>query len=808
MVEAPKDPTTAGNPRWIGPFRLLSRIGEGGMGVVWLAEQTTPLRRQVALKLMREDRQTAQFVARFEMERQALERMDHPNIARVLGAGVTDEGQPYFAMEYVPGLPIDEYCDKKKLSIDERLLLFRQVCAGAQHAHTNGIMHRDLKPSNILVVEIDDQPVGKIIDFGLARAIDVHGQRATLFEELQRIIGTLAYMSPEQAGVEAAGIDARTDVYSLGVLLYELLTGQLPFDPLELERAGVLGIRQIIKEREPVRPSTQYSTSTDASQQKALLRRGDTRTLWRQVAGELDWIVLKALQKDRTQRYETVRDFARDVERFLRHEPVEAGPPSAWYRTKKWVRRHRVGVAAGSLVAVSLIGGLVVSTAMYRDAEEARLQVQLDSDARVVEELVKRVDSLWPVRSWRAPDMKRWLADVDEVLARRDLHAVRPGKSLTAMKAAEGLEQLRLKMIHERAVAAVADLARLADTLRPEIVVRLVRAKASIEETTVVPAAAWRAASDYVAQAPLYAGMKQRLEPVEGIVPIGVDPERNLMAFYVHGTGAPPVIADGALLPRLGDAIVLLLVPPGEYRFGSQNTDSKGAGYLDFKDTAEPWPESPMQSVRLDAYWLGKYELTQDQWQRLGGTNHSQFRSVLSDPRSPLRPVEFVSWEDCENVLGRHGLSLPTEARWENACRAGTGAQWPDSGAPDPTRQVFGARQTEVIGSRIPNRWGFHDMLGNVMEWCLEGFTHGYTFGCRDGDGHLLDQLDVDLRPGIAAQTRPVDLRYQMKVLRGGAWRSAGQDSRSGFRQSVYRRNRFATYGVRGCLPWSSPSGT
>ena len=369
--------------RSFGPYRVLHIIGEGGMGEVWLAEQTTPIRRQVALKVIKAGMDTVQVVARFEAERQALALMDHPAIATVYDGGTTPEGRPYFVMEHVKGEPITVYCDRHKLAMRERLELFAQVCDGVQHAHQKGVIHRDLKPSNVLVAVQDDRPVPKIIDFGVAKATALQLTDRTLYTELGAMIGTLEYMSPEQAEMGGLDIDTRTDVYALGVILYELLSGTLPFESKELRLAGFAEIQRTIRDKEPPRPSTRITRLGDASTAAATNRNTEPRRLASVLRGDLDWVTMRALEKDWTRRYQTVNALAAEVRRYLNHEPVVAGPPSAVYRAKKFVRRHRFGVAAAATLVV-LLAAFAVTMALQarrialerdranREAETAR----------------------------------------------------------------------------------------------------------------------------------------------------------------------------------------------------------------------------------------------------------------------------------------------------------------------------------------------------------------------------------------------------------------------------------------------------
>jgi serine/threonine protein kinase/tetratricopeptide (TPR) repeat protein len=387
----------------IGPYKLLQLLGQGGMGEVWMAEQSEPVKRRVALKVIKAGIGSKEILARFEAERQALALMNHPNIARILDAGTTPEGQPYFAMELVNGKPLTTYCDDNRLSVDERLHLFDDVCQGVQHAHQKGIIHRDLKPGNILVTVADGKAVPKVIDFGLAKAME-STQRLTdqsLFTGIGQILGTLKYMSPEQASFDIQDIDTRTDIYALGVILYELLTGSTPLDDSSIKGQAALKILEFIRDREPVKPSSKLNNSTD--EQVSTItgqRKTDSVRLNRVLAGDLDWIVMKSLEKDRTRRYESASGFAADIQRYLNNEPVMARPPSMNYRVRKFVRKNRLGVTAALLVLMALLAGISgTSLGLYRalaaerlanerlqDANRARAQ---ESEQRIVAEIAR-----------------------------------------------------------------------------------------------------------------------------------------------------------------------------------------------------------------------------------------------------------------------------------------------------------------------------------------------------------------------------------------------------------------------------------
>ena len=365
---------TASSSAQVGPYRLLERVGVGGMGEVWLAEQRQPVRRQVALKVIKAGMDTREVIARFEAERQALALMNHPNIAGVYDAGATPEGRPYFAMEFVHGIPITDYCDKQRLSIRERLELFMDVCAGVQHAHQKGIIHRDIKPSNVLVTSQDEKHVPKIIDFGVAKATSQRLTERTVFTELGQMIGTPEYMSPEQAEMTNLDVDTRTDVYSLGVLLYELLAGARPFDSKELRRAGLAEVQRTLREDEPPRPSSRISSLGAEATGSATNRRADLRSLTRALEGELDWITMKALEKDRVRRYATAHALALDVERHLNGEAVLAGPPSGLYRVRKLFNRHRGTFLSAGAVVLALVVGIIGTSWALLQARRAERQ--------------------------------------------------------------------------------------------------------------------------------------------------------------------------------------------------------------------------------------------------------------------------------------------------------------------------------------------------------------------------------------------------------------------------------------------------
>ena len=907
-VPGPGESSTASSdnyPGQIGPYKILEVLGEGGMGVVYLAEQKEPVRRRVALKVIKLGMDTKEVVARFEAERQALAQMNHPNIARVHDAGATDDGRPYFAMEAIEGVPITDYCDRHKLSIKDRLNLFLQVCQGVSHAHHRGIIHRDIKPTNILVSVPDDKAVAKIIDFGVARATNQRLTEKTLYTELGKAVGTPAYMSPEQAEMTGERVDHRTDIYSLGALLYELLIGQMPLD-LDVHLIAFDEIVRRIREEEPYTPSTRWTRlNIERTKELANHRRVNPAMLASEIRGDLDWITMKAMEKERNRRYSTAAELAADISRHLNNEPVMASPPSVVYRLQKFFRKHRGPVTAVAAVVVVLILGLAISMSSYFRANEAlneKSQALIEkgqaleevlrlSDIKRLNDYVAEAEDLWPAVPGKIPAMKEWLKKAEELVRHRPDHL----KTLTALRekalpydasmrdydrkahpqAAEVSKQRtwrfpnpELEWQHDTLSELVAGLETFTDpdpfkgalsSVKERLEFASTIHKKSIEDYKE----AWEKAVSSIADpghCPMYEGL--RIKPQLGLVPIGRDPHSKLWEFAHLQTGEIPERGeDGKLLLSEEMALVFVLLPGGSFMMGAVRPSlgvrtEKGSvelrvqeiveGSLAERLQIEPGDlvqavngvevksaedlakvfgplrssaavtvelerggerknfsgnlgpnidleahgnEGPVQEVTLAPFFISKYEMTQGQWLRFTEENPSLYgpeRKFLGKQHSLLHPVEQVSWEDCDRVLKRLDLVLPTEAQWEYACRAGTRSVWwtgderesleGSVNIADQAAARAGVSWGDIkdwpelddgyvvhapVGVYAANPFGLHEVHGNVYEWCRDWF----------GDYKLPGNLNDGERQV------PIGARY--RVSRGGSFGHAARYSRS-----------------------------
>ncbi len=674
-------PTPTDPPRQIGPYHIVRLLGEGGMGAVYEAEQLEPVRRKVALKVIKLGMDSKAVVARFEQERQALALMAHDGIAKVFDCGTTERGQPYFAMELVRGVPIQQFCDQNKLPLNDRLLLMRQACAAVQHAHQKGVVHRDLKPGNVLVSDDGGKPRVKIIDFGLAKAIAQRLVEHSYFTEAGQVVGTPEYMAPEQADPTNADVDTRADIYSLGVMLYEVLAGSLPFPAAQLRRAGMLEMQRILREVDPPKPSTNLSSSGIAVD-VAAARRMSATALIRALQNDLDWVVLKSLEKDRNRRYETANALSADLQRFLDHEPLVAGPPSAAYRLKKLVRRHRGQVLGGSLVLLALVGGGIGTFLQYLRAEEQRDKSDANAQRAAANEqianaakeqfagkvrefnrlagvahyerAVAEAETLWPVTPGAAPALAHWLQDVDQLLAQQgelehavaDLHArartvlpASPSAAATTKPTdataagARDVAQDSEAFLCDSLTQLLERLPRLATEQRADVARRLRWAEGIRSWTFAHPNArtTWSmartaiAAADDTLASRLYAGrpLALRDEDVLGLVPIGMNPATRLWEFYDlrsawDGNQDPASIA----IPRHDDSGNITVDDTTGIVFvllpGGSFT--MGAQHGDPKAAnydPQARDDERIRKISLSPFFLARHELTQGQWRRL-----------------------------------------------------------------------------------------------------------------------------------------------------------------------------------------------
>lgn len=809
-------------------YELLELIGEGAFGVVYRARQEQPVSREVAVKVLRLGLESDLILRRFEQERQMLAWMDHPYVARVFDAGLTPSGQSYFVMEFVKGQPLLQYCDERKLPLLARLELFMKVCAGVQHAHQKGIIHRDLKPSNILVVEEGFEPLPKIIDFGVAKATNSFPDQGSLYTQLGDLIGTPEYMSPEQVSLNPAAIDTRADVYALGVLLYQILTGELPFESQRLRKAGIDEMIRIIREVEPDRLSTRLAKRNSSEAQCRQPGTTSTSVSARRLRGDLDWITLKALEKDTTRRYSSAEQLAEDVRRHLTNEPVIAGPPTALYRLQKLLLKYRGAAVAGALVLVSLVVGMGWAVLERNRASSTAEDLLGLSDMKRLDDLLIEAGELWPLKLEQRSSMVDWLRRSELLLQRLPYHEryfnAMPQSTITDRSSSGQLgprdqRLLELEWHYEQRKELVLGLRQFGAGSRHGNDVAGIEWRLAeldrIERETVhseSALAAWNECQADVAKVTsAYQGLE--LPQQEGLVPLERNPRTGLWEFWHVASGTRPVpnphwthgeagrcsrwLIDGKT------GVILVLLPGGRAWVGSQKDDPEGLHF--FAGAAHT--ESPVNEVQLDAFFLSKYELTQGQWLKLTGHNPSNYGTDWrwkGNENTLAHPVERVSWEECDRTLRRFDLELPTEAQWEFGARAGTRTIWWTGDDSVSIAQKQAANLADMwtkenggelswtyqkwlrdgwnkhcpVGYFSANPFGLHGVIGNVHEWCRDQWM---LYG-------------IPTTPGSGLRSHP---GAQNRVYRGACYSNPASTGRSSARRKISPTHFVGTLGVR-----------
>ncbi|MFT7479923.1 MAG: serine/threonine protein kinase/formylglycine-generating enzyme required for sulfatase activity [Gammaproteobacteria bacterium] len=769
-LEAGLPSTDALVGRSVGAYRIVSVLAAGGMGTVYEAQQEQPARR-VAVKVMKRELISSAGRRRFDYEAATLARLRHPGIAQIFEAGSFNDGPgsgdvPFFAMEFIEGArSIIEYASREELDLEARLELFAKVCSTVHYGHQQGVIHRDLKPRNILV---DYLGRSKVIDFGIARA--VHAQAADERQtQAGEVLGTLQYMSPEQMAGDPEAVDTRSDIYALGVVLYELLTGCLPF-PL-IDRSIVEAAR-IVETSEPVRPD---HVRPDLSK-------------------DLVWITLKALEQDRERRYTSAAELADEIQRVLAQRPVHAVPPSTTYRLKKFLQRHRrEAIIGGLLLATVTIGPLLTSLILARvntRLQTANARYGRLADSLRLEELTEHADQLWPATPERVEDLRAWMVEATAVVSRLETHR----QTLAALERTPEVEtSMELRWQRQVLVQLVSDLMHFSE---PEIGTfvsvqeRLTWARSVVRRTIAEHQTVWNATCDAIATSALYGGLE--VTPQVGLIPLGTDPHSGLWEFaHLQSGAAPARRSDGTheVLPETG--FVFTLIPGGSFLMGAlpPSTPEAEPGA---RDPFAGNDEAPVRRVELAPFFLSKYETTRAQWKRLSGDAPSYFTDadlldssrITSADTLPIHPVEQVSWHTAIEVLQRHGLTLPTEAQWEYSARAGTATVWWTGDVRETLRNVANIADRSAqragqdwptidewpdlddgypfhapVDAFAPNPFGLHHMLGNIYEWCLDGYAD-YTLEPAAGTGY---------RTGEASEAR---------VLRGGSFVVAARKAR------------------------------
>lgn len=808
----------------VAGYTILERLGLGGMGQVYVAQQHEPISRQVALKLVRADQDRDGLRQRLEFERQALALMSHRGIAQILDAGVTNEGRPWFAMELVRGQALTSYCDAHKTSIADRLQLFIKVCDAVQHAHNKGIAHRDLKPGNILVVAADGEVRPVIIDFGLARATSGPlSPRQPLTIGLGPL-GTPLYMSPEQVA-GSAEVDALSDIYSLGIVLRELLIGTTVPDPGPPAAAGFQRTDTGNPPSGQDRPSAWLNAHPDQLPLLESTRQVSGRLLLSWLRRDLDWVVLRATASERVKRYQSASVLAADVRLFLEQRPIDAAPPGLRYRLLKLLQRNRLSCAAGITVLLMAIGGFLAIMRQYRIADAARAEAQLArantqsllhvASAQLLAEQLLRHHSegeseLWPQLPRRTPAMATWLERAKSMLeeASAFVALLDPPDRTTDRESLPGAAAVASRLRDLMAMYARSLIVE-------RIGARMRQATAVGQQSLVDAAAAWDACLARVRQSKTYRHLD--LAPQVGLIPLGPDPVSGLEEFAHLGSGNP-ASRDPSTLSLVAEetfSLVFVLLPGGDVRVGAE----KGSAVAPFVDpdvaelqsgTQVVSIEGPPVTVHLVPFFISKCECSQYQWMMLSdGKNPSHYYAGRSDaPGVGLaNPVETVSWSTARQVLARHGLGLPTEAQWEYSARAGTTSPWwtgpnrtsllsVEGGAINIADATARRHFPFVAADEWPayddgyvvhapvvelpaNPFGLHGVLGNVFEWCEDEWTPRTSLLKAD-DGLRLGERTTGER-----------------TLRGGSFHKSVLEARCTARKSRAEGAAYDDVGIR-----------
>ncbi len=756
----------------IDNYRVIRKLGEGGFGEVYHAFQEKPVRRDVAVKVLKRGMDSRQILARFEAERQALAIMDHIGIAKIFDAGTTESGQPYFVMEYVKGIPITQFCDRHRLSIRERVQIFVEVCHAIQHAHQKGLIHRDIKPSNVLVSAGDERPKSVVIDFGVAKATQPEQRGEAVVTQAHQIIGTPAYMSPEQADNSELDIDTRSDVYSLGVVLYELLSGCLPHAHNRIDRVSALEAARIVREVDPPRPSLFYSRGEDKAEQRAARRGESASSAQKALAHELDWVAMKCLEKSRTKRYETVSGLAIDCQRYLDNEPVTARRHSALYGLRKFVARHRAFVFGFTMAVLLLFSALTITLLVYyflysRENLKVGLQSLL-SDYNLVMRLEQEYDGL-PEKplTQRRQAIDQWLTLSEDSIARISTHedTIRRALSHSEVLAGEPV----LSKSDEQWQEYLSALEGLASS---GLLERVGSWKARCPTADMMEEA-WRRFEEDIERSHPHWRVNRRA----GLHALGKNAETGLWEFVDLNTGLAPLQQQGRFVADGISGVQYVLVPGGTFAMGSPE------GEDDRVD--KPKSLELLHNTTLAPFLISPYELTESQAARLGHGPGSEL------PRD-LKPAA-ASWLEAKSICASMNAALPTEAQWEYACRAGVSGPFSGTQNLDDMGWYDGNshRALQNVGEKQPNQFGLYDMHGNSLEWTLDIWDP--QFYARPEASQPNPCHGSNANPG---EPRAPALR----VLRGGSFQGAAKYCRSANRYYQPENVVISAYGCRPCL--------